>query len=410
MRAVLNDHIYVPTPGDHYSAFTGSAIMTLIYEFTRKHIEAGGRSRIIVGRNTRHDYPAGEQVLVDFGPGPDKLRKVADVALGWLDQPRYYINRSYAPAAQAVSPDFEGILFIQNTPGPVRMFRERSPKALVCINVHNELFNTYGARELRRTTAATDLLICNCHFLANLLLERMEQDQEKVRVVHNGVDTERFVPRPELVSREEVSILFVARMVPTKGADLLIQAAAKLHAGGKRFKLRIVGNQGFNANDPLSPYEVKLRQMAAPMGDAVEFLPFMDRHKILPVYQSASIFCAPSNYNEPCTLTVPESMACGRPVVASDRGGIPEIGKDAILYFNPPDTDELADRLADLIDSESLREEYGRRARARAQELDWSIQYQAQREALGAEPLEHSQVLASLPHDHPLKTPRAAPR
>jgi glycosyltransferase involved in cell wall biosynthesis len=394
MSQVLNHHIYIPTPGDHYSAITGSAIMTLIYEFTRKHIQAGGRSQIVVGRNTQHDYPAGEHVLVDFGPLPSRARKIADVAMGWLGLPRSFINGSYAPAVRAIDPAFQGTVFIQNTPGPAAQFKKHSPQAHVCINVHNELFNTYGAGELRRTVAATDLIICNCHFLADQLLERMREGREKVRVVHNGVDTERFVPRPELVSREEVSILFVARMVPAKGAHLLIKAAAKLHAGGKRFKLRIVGNQGFSPHDPLSPYEVQLRQTAAPMGDAVEFLPFMDRHKILPVYQAASIFCAPSNYNEPCTLTVPESMACGRPVIASRRGGIPEIGKDAILYFDPPDTDELADRLADLIDSESLREEWGRRARARAQEVDWTVQYQAQRQALGGNRIESTKVHA----------------
>ena len=382
MSHAPQDHIYVPTPGDHYSGITGSAIMTLIYEFTRKHIQAGGRAQIIVGRNTQHDYPAGEHVLVDFGPGPDKKRKAADVALGWLGLPRFFINRNYAPAVEAVDPDFRGTVFIQNTPGPVRQFKKRSPHAQVCINVHNELFNTYGADEFHRTVAGTDLLICNCHFLADQLRARMKGGQEKIRVVHNGVDTERFVPRPELVPTEEVSILFVARMVPIKGADLLIEAAAKLFARGKRFKLRIVGNQGFSAHEPLSPFEQKLRRLAAPMGGAVEFLPFMDRQKILPVYQAASIFCAPSNYDEPCTLTVPEAMACGRPVVASRRGGIPEIGQDAILYFDPPDTDALADRLADLIDSEKERAEWGRRARARAQELDWTIQYHAQQQAL----------------------------
>jgi glycosyltransferase involved in cell wall biosynthesis len=264
-------------------------------------------------------------------------------------------------------------------------FKKRAPKARVCVNVHNALFRTYGSGEIHRTVDAADLIIFNCHFLANQFLPRLRHGHEKIRVVHNGVDTGRFVPRPELTPKEEVVILFVARMVPEKGADLLIQAACKVHAMGRRFKLRIVGSTGFSANGPLSPFEIELRKMAAPLGQSVEFLPFIDRHRILSVYQSASIFCGPSNYDEPCTLAIPEAMACGVPAIASRRGGIPEIGKEDILYFNPPDTDEFAERLAYLIDDADARAEWGRRARARAEAMDWGVQYRAQCEALGLE-------------------------
>ena len=375
-------HIHVATPGDHYSGITGSAVMTLIYEFTRQHLRAGGRSQIVVGHNTRHDYEAGEHLVVNFGPYPTKIQKILDVGLARLGHERTYINDAYAPAVSAIDPDFAGSLFIQNTPGPARLFKRRLPKAQICINAHNELFNTYSDRELERTIGAVDRIIFNCHFLARQLLERLPSAADRVRVVHNGLDTERFIPRPELASPDEVTILFVARMVPSKGADLLIKAALKLRTRGKRFRLRIVGSRGFASTEPLSPYEKSLRKLAAPLEGQIEFIPSTDRQQILPIYQSASIFCAPSNYNEPCTLTVPESMACGVPVVASRRGGITEIGRDAILYFEPPDSDELADILSGLIDSEEERLAWGRRARRRAEEFDWSILYQHQRDAL----------------------------
>jgi len=389
-------HIHVPTPGDHYSRKTGSAVMTLIYEFTRQHLRTGGRSQIVVGHNTRHDYEAGEHLVVHFGPHPTKTQKIADVGLARLGFRRPYINRTYAPAVNAIDPEFDGAVFIQNTPGPACQFKERLRKAQICINAHNELFNTYDAREMRRTVSAVDRIIFNCHFLANQFLERMPDVSEKVRVVHNGVDTERFIPRPDLVSEDEVTILFVARMVPTKGAHLLIKASLKLQNHGKRFRLRIVGSSGFSGTEPLSSYERYLRKLAAPLGDRIEFLPSTDRLQILPIYQSASIFCAPSNYNEPCTLTVPEAMACGVPVVASRRGGIAEIGKDAIFYFEPPDVDELADILSGLIDSAQERNLWGRRARSRAEELDWAILYRHQREALADEPKEETTVSAGV--------------
>src|SRR5919204_6515087 len=58
-RRAATLYIHIPTPGDHYSAATGSATMTVIYEISREHARDGGQTRVIVGRGTRHDYPVG---------------------------------------------------------------------------------------------------------------------------------------------------------------------------------------------------------------------------------------------------------------------------------------------------------------------------------------------------------------
>jgi len=385
-RRHSNRHIHVPTPGDHYTFQTGSAIITLVYEFSRKHVEAGGSAQIIVARSSTYDYDAGECVPVDFAPYPTPNQKIADVLLARLGMQRHFINKTYEAAVkgiQGIDPDFDGTVFIQNTPAPVWQFKKALPNAQVCVNVCNSLFHTYDQRELHRTVDAADLVLFNCDFLANEIRARLKRGHEKLRVVHNGVDTKRFVPRPDLAPKDEVVILFVARMVPTKGADLLIRAARKIHGKTRRFKLRIVGRETFDVNFPLSPFELEVRKLAEPLGDCVEFIPFLDRHKILPVYQSASIFCAPSNYDEPCTLALPEAMSCGVASIASRRGGIPEVGRDAIHYFDPPEIDELAEHLAYLIEDEEARIEWGRRARAQAEAMDWAIQYRTLIKAIG---------------------------
>jgi glycosyltransferase involved in cell wall biosynthesis len=143
-----------------------------------------------------------------------------------------------------------------------------------------------------------------------------------------------------------------------------------------------VGSRGFSATDPLSSYELRLRDLAEPIAEAVEFQPFVDRRAVIEEYGRASIFCAPSNWDEPCSLTVPEALACGLPTIAARRGGIPEVGGDAVLYFRPPSVDEFAERLAYLIDDEAARAEWGRRAREHAISLSWSRQYQKLRAAL----------------------------
>jgi glycosyltransferase involved in cell wall biosynthesis len=163
-------------------------------------------------------------------------------------------------------------------------------------------------------------------------------------------------------------------VIPEKGAHLLIEAALRLYKS-RRFKLRIVGSSGFCATDPLSGYEIELRKLAAPLGSAVEFAAFVDRHAVLREYQAASIFCVPSNWDEPVSLTVSEAMACGVATIAARRGGIPEAGGDAVLYFSPPDVNELSKRLAYLIDDESARGQWGAKGRSRALSISWEQQY-----------------------------------
>lgn len=358
--------------------------MTLVYEFSRKHADCGGDTTVVVARGTRHDYPVGQCVEIDFNGFPSKKERLLEIALGTAGLERRYTNRFYAPAQGAIERSFDGFIFLQNAPAPVTMFKRHAPQAKVVLHVHNSLFSTYSRREIARTISAADVVVCNCEFLANEIVARLNGVRSpKIQVVYNGVDTKRFIPNPGLVDREIVSILFVARMVPEKGADLLIKAARKIHDGKRKFRLQIVGNQGFSAGGALSPFEVELRKIAAPMGDSVEFLPFVDRHKILPIYQAANIFCAPSNWNEPCTLTIPEAMACGTPTIASRRGGIPEMAGDAALYFDAPNVDQLAELLAHLIDDEKARHEWSLKARIRAEQCDWSHRYSSLRKALG---------------------------
>ena len=358
--------------------------MTLVYEFSRKHSDWGGDTAVVVACGTRHDYPVGRSVAIDFGRFPSRKERYLDIALGAVGLERYYINQFYSPATEAIQSTFDGFVFLQNAPAPLPMLKRHSPNAKVVLHVHNSLFTTYTRKEVEKTISTADVIICNCEFLADEIVGRLSGVRSpKIAVVYNGVDTKRFVPSPGLVDPANISILFVARMVPEKGADLLIKAARKIYGGKRRFKLQIVGNQGFSAGGPLSPFEIELRKLASPMGESVEFLPFVDRHKILPIYQSANIFCAPSNWNEPCTLTIPEAMACGTPTIASRRGGIPEMAGDAALYFDTPNVDELAELLEYLVDDAKARSEWSSKARLRAEQCDWSHRYISLRRALG---------------------------
>ena len=371
-----NLHIHVPTPGDHYSPATGSGVMTAIYELSRAHARCGGETHIIVGKGTRHDYPVGQCFEVDFYRLPNKPQKLVDAGLGFLGMQRFFSSQIYSAAFAAIDRNTDAPIFLHSAQGAIRRFKQRLPKAQVCLYAHNSLFRTFSNRELRTTMDAADRIICVSDFLANALADRLGSRQDKIKVVNTGTDIERFQPNPNPVNPEELVVLFVGRVVPEKGPDLLLKAAQKLADGKRRFKIRIVGSANFAADAPLSDYEQELRKLAEPIRAHVEFLPFVDRKRIVEIYHNANIFCAPSNWDDPCPATVPESLACGLPLVASRRGGIPEVGGDAALYFKPPDTDALATILAGLLDDPASRETWGKRSRARAESLSWFSQYQ----------------------------------
>lgn len=368
-------HIHVPTPGDHYSPATGSATMTVIYELASRHAARGGSTQVIVGRGTRHDYPVGEGVEVSFPPPPTRSRKGIDVGLGLLARQRPFTSRLYRPALAAVDPDYDGVVFLHNSPLAVELFGARRRQAQICLYVHNELFRTYARWEMRRTLAGADRIICVSRFMADRLTARLGRPDANVRVVHNGVDTERFCPADDGRPHDEPVVLFVGRIVPYKGVDVLLRAAVRIAGRGRRFRVRVVGSSGFSPTSALSRYELELRRIARPLGDRVEFQPFVDRDRIVEEYRAASVFCIPSTWDEPCSLTLPEALASGLASIASRRGGIPEVGGDAVLYFDPDDIDELAERLCHLIDDASARAEWGRRARRRAHALSWEAQY-----------------------------------
>lgn len=371
---MLPEFVHLPTPGDHYSPATGSAIMTDIYEMSRFHARAGGRTRIIVSRGTRHDYQVGQCVEVAPTHPPVRWQTAIDVALSRLGLPRPFTLQAFAPATTAIERDFAGVFILHNCPVAVRRFKRHYPQARVCLSAHNELFATYSDRDAQRVVEDSTFVICVSRFIADSLKRRVaSQLHGKIVVIHNGVDSERFCPNG-MVAEGPAGlpvVLFLGRVTRIKGPDLLLKAARKIHATGRRFIVRIVGSRNFSRTDPLTPYELELRRLAIPLGDAVQFRPFVDRTAVVRQYQQASIFCAPANWDEPFGLTLAEAMACGLPVVTSRRGGIPEVCGDAALYFDPPDVDTLAERLSSLLDDAALRETWSRRARERACELTW---------------------------------------
>jgi glycogen synthase len=212
--------------------------------------------------------------------------------------------------------------------------------------------------------------------------------REKIRVIFNGVDVEKYKPTldPEALVRygidpETPYILFVGRITHQKGIMHLLRAAAHLQDG-----VQVV----LCAADPDTPelgreMAQRLEELKGRHGlRAIWVSRFVPVDDIIPLYSQAAIFVCPSIY-EPFGIINLEAMACGTPVVATAVGGIKEVvlpqetgllvplGGQCPETHEPQDAAALALNLAaaiqSLLSDPEKRRVMGAKARRRVEEL-----------------------------------------
>jgi len=184
-------------------------------------------------------------------------------------------------------------------------------------------------------------------------------------------------------SQSKVTLLFIGRIVPDKGVHVLIDAVVNLMGKGLDFNLRIVGRCGFDNNDPLSPYELQLRDAALDC-KGIEFVPFARREEIPNIMANADIMVVPSIWPDPNPLVVKEGLAAGLAVVCSDIGGIPEMFQDKSFLFTPGDSKSLASVLTPLINDTHLIRSVGASNRLHVNRFTWDKQFDILSHILGS--------------------------
>ena len=351
-----------------YSAGTGNAMSTKINAQARAHEAMGGRTYVVVSDRREHDYAEG--TLVPYASTRPRARewftdleRRTDAVCGLALGRRPLIARFHREALAAVPRDAKALV-VYNYAGAITDRFVAGFDGKVVLHLGNEVFRSWRASEIHRVIARTHVTVTVSDYLAGTITDRLGFRPDNLHVLRNGVDTGCFRPglRPEGMPP---TILFVGNVVPHKGAHNLVRAAEVLSRRTRDFRVLIVGSSGLRPADGLSDYEVELRRAAAPLGDLVQFTPFVDRHSLPAVYAQADVFCMPVDWQEPAGQVVTEAMAAGLPVVSARSGGIPEyLGPDGV-YVDPSDPDRLADALhALLVDP-------AERSRRRAESMTW---------------------------------------
>jgi glycosyltransferase involved in cell wall biosynthesis len=175
--------------------------------------------------------------------------------------------------------------------------------------------------------------------------------EAKTRAIVNGCDTSVFYVRDRGEARQKLSmdsdveaVVYVGRMDMRKGLRELVQAAVALRARRPRLYVYLVGE------GPDKPaLAAAIEQDGA--GEYIHLLPGCSFDDVALWMAACDLFTLPS-YNEGCPNAVLEALACGRPVVATTVGGIPEIMGEACGALVPPrDPVALEQALERVLDS-----------------------------------------------------------
>ncbi len=273
---------------------------------------------------------------------------------------------------------------IFNQPSLARILRTAFPARPIFHYAQNEPFGRSTLRSARAVLDDVDGVICCSEFIAKRAAIQTGTNDPKIVPLLNGVDSVAFSPGAGDRNGPPV-VLFVGRVSPHKGVHHLVDAALELRRRGVDFRLRIVGSSDLLTVAELSAYERDLRAAAVPLGDRCEFLPFVDRSGIADVYRSADVMTVPSAFDEPFGLVALEAQACGLPLVASTRGGLPEAGGTVGRYVDVGDPVAFADALQPLLVDAELRRRVSTESRRWAESMDWHHRFDQLLEITGVE-------------------------
>lgn len=207
--------------------------------------------------------------------------------------------------------------------------------------------------------ANTRFIIANSQRGKDEIVRHFHFPQERIFVVLNGADCERFKPSPH-PPREAFVLLLVGSGFERKGVAFAIRALTHLPA---RVKLRIAGE------GRRGPYLRLAEKLGA--ADRVEFVGRSER--IEAAYADADLLVHPAIY-EPFSNACLEALACGLPVVSSRMNGASEVitpGVDGAVVDDPDDSAALAAAIKPFLDTRT-HTTASRAARAKAESLPFS--------------------------------------
>lgn len=236
------------------------------------------------------------------------------------------------------------------------------PEALT--GIHKRAYARLMYRAVARRAGR---IICISRFTKGELLRLVRVSDEKVHTIYPGVDPTWFDVRRCERPHQSPFLLYVGNVKPHKNLHSLLEAF-RLLMDSIPHDLVIIGKrEGFITGDKA------VAAKAAILGDRVIFTGELTNTAVFRQYfVYADVLILPSLY-EGFGLPPLEAMACGCPVVVSKVASLPEVCGDAALYCNPRSPEDLADKIALVLNDSTLRSELQTRGLRQARRFTWDV-------------------------------------
>lgn len=222
--------------------------------------------------------------------------------------------------------------------------------------IHNVPFRPMRKFD-KQSAQCTDLYLGISKYICDVLKKEEGNYCSNIELLYNSIPFERFnreVKEKEILElrnklgfdKSDFIIMFSGRLREYKGVKELLMAIEKCKEYSS-IKLLVVGSHIFSSNQKTDFIE-SLTPIVERLGDKVKFTGFVKYDDIYKYYKVADICSFPSTWEEPFALTCLEAIVCGKPVVITKSGGMPEIVNEhcALVVAND---NLLADNLAKVF-------------------------------------------------------------
>lgn len=230
----------------------------------------------------------------------------------------------------------------------------------------------YYNDQIRRAVCSADHISADSTHTKDDLVRLLNVPSDKVTVVllaHNPMyrPLDKAVCQPVLarLGLTRGFLLFTGTLEPRKNVTGLLTAYRALCDGKPSTPMLVLAGRRGWLYDEIFEQIDQLK-----LAGRVRFLENLSNEDWVALYSMAALLILPSFY-EGFGLTVLEAMACGTPVVCSDRGSLPEVAGGAALLINPDDLDGLTGAMEHVLEDESLRARMRERGLANVKRFSW---------------------------------------
>lgn len=255
-------------------------------------------------------------------------------------------------------------IFIENYINAVLPISKKCKNKKIILHLHNDKLNRNTIKG-KKIVEACDKIITVSDYIKRRICTIENINQKKIFTIINSIYVDRFgnkkiqniekIKEKLNIKKEDLVIFFAGRIAKTKGVKELVMAFKNLKK--ENIKLVITGNSWYGNSSQTDKYKEELREYSKEIEKNVIFTGYIDYNEMPDYYSIADIVVIPSTWQEPCSLTLFETMASNVPLITTNTGGTPEVVKNYAIQVdvNNQIIINLTKKIEELLDDKEKR-------------------------------------------------------